>query len=77
VRALLGHKGIETTQLYAQIRPAALKEAVSFYEAKAFDNINEIEMVAPTGFGSRTCSLHCCAFHLFVRSAHAARRRYS
>jgi hypothetical protein len=49
VRALLGHKGIETTQLYAQIRPAALKEAVSFYEAKAFDNINETEMVAPNG----------------------------
>jgi integrase/recombinase XerC len=37
VRGLLGHARIETTQLYAQIRPAALKQAVGFYEAKAFD----------------------------------------
>jgi integrase/recombinase XerC len=37
VRALLGHKSIETTQLYAQIRPARLKHAVQFYEAKALD----------------------------------------
>ena len=37
VRGLLGHARIETTQLYAQIRPAALKQAVEFYEAKALD----------------------------------------
>jgi integrase/recombinase XerC len=37
VRGLLGHTRIETTQLYAQIRPAALKHAVEFYEAKALD----------------------------------------
>jgi site-specific recombinase XerD len=37
VRGLLGHTRIETTQLYAQIRPAALKQAVEFYEAKALD----------------------------------------
>jgi hypothetical protein len=37
VRALLGHTRIETTQLYAQIRPAALKQAADFYEAKALD----------------------------------------
>lgn len=37
VRGLLGHKSIETTQIYAQIRPAALKHAVEFYEAKARD----------------------------------------
>ena len=37
VRGLLGHTRIETTQLYAQIRPAALKQAVQFYEAKALD----------------------------------------
>jgi site-specific recombinase XerD len=37
VRGLLGHKSIETTQLYAQIRPTALKHAVNFYEAKALD----------------------------------------
>jgi hypothetical protein len=36
-RGLLGHARIETTQLYAQIRPAALKQAVEFYEAKALD----------------------------------------
>ncbi len=35
VRGLLGHKNIETTQLYAQIRPTALKHAVEFCEAKA------------------------------------------
>jgi len=38
VRALLGHKRLETTQLYAQIRPAELKQAVEFYEAKALDS---------------------------------------
>jgi site-specific recombinase XerD len=37
VRGLLGHARIETTQPYAQIRPAALKQAVEFYEAKALD----------------------------------------
>jgi len=37
VRGLLGHTRIETTQLDAQIRPAALKQAVEFYEAKALD----------------------------------------
>ncbi len=37
VRGLLGHTRIETTQLDAQIRPAALKHAVEFYESKALD----------------------------------------
>ena len=37
VRALLGHARLETTQLYAQIRPATLKQAMEFYEAKALD----------------------------------------
>jgi site-specific recombinase XerD len=37
VRSLLGHTRIEPTQLYAQIRPGALKQAVDFYEAKALD----------------------------------------
>lgn len=31
------HTRIETTQLYAQIRPAVLKQAMDFYEAKALD----------------------------------------
>jgi site-specific recombinase XerD len=35
VRALLGHTRIDTTQIYATIRPAQLKRAVSFYEEKA------------------------------------------
>ena len=35
VRALLGHKRIETTQVYAQIQAAQLKQSVSFYEARA------------------------------------------
>jgi site-specific recombinase XerD len=37
IRGLLGHTRIETTQLYAQIPPAALMEAVEFYEPKALD----------------------------------------
>jgi integrase/recombinase XerC len=37
VRALLGHTRLETTQLYAQIQPAQLKQAVNFYEAKALE----------------------------------------
>ena len=32
VRALLGHTRIDTTQIYATIRPHQLKRAVSFYE---------------------------------------------
>jgi hypothetical protein len=32
---LLGHKRIDTTQIYATIRPAQLKRAVAFYEDKA------------------------------------------
>ena len=37
VRAMLGHVRLETTQIYAQIRPAQLKRAVEFYEEKALD----------------------------------------
>jgi site-specific recombinase XerD len=35
VRALLGHTRVDTTQIYATIRPAQLKRAVAFYEDKA------------------------------------------
>jgi len=35
VRALLGHQRIDTTQIYTMIRPAQLKQAVSFYEEPA------------------------------------------
>jgi len=35
VRAPPGHKRVDTTQIYATIRPARLKRAVSFYEEKA------------------------------------------
>ena len=41
VRGLLGHTRIETTQLYAQIRPAGLKQAVAFYETKALDALGQ------------------------------------
>jgi site-specific recombinase XerD len=34
VRALLGHARMDTTQIYASIRPAQLKRAVAFYEDK-------------------------------------------
>jgi site-specific recombinase XerD len=35
VRALLGHTRVDTTQIYATIRPVQLKPAVAFYEDKA------------------------------------------
>lgn len=35
VRALLGHARIDTTRVYTMIRPAQLKQAVSFYEELA------------------------------------------
>ena len=35
VRALLGHRRLDTTQIYASIRPAQFKRAVAFYEDKA------------------------------------------
>jgi integrase/recombinase XerD len=35
VRALLGHQRIDTTQIYASIRPAELKRSVGFYDEKA------------------------------------------
>jgi len=41
VRGLLGHTRLETTQLYAQIRPAELKQAVEFYEAQALDVLSD------------------------------------
>jgi integrase/recombinase XerC len=41
VRALLGHARIDTTQVYARIRPPALKRAVAFYEAKAIRMLAE------------------------------------
>jgi site-specific recombinase XerD len=41
VRALLGHTRVDTTQIYATIRPAQLKRAVSFYEEKAARMLSE------------------------------------
>ena len=35
VRAVLGHARIDTTQIYARIRPPQLKQTVGFYEARA------------------------------------------
>ncbi len=35
VRELFGHARIDTTQIYAGVRPPQLKRAVAFYEAKA------------------------------------------
>jgi integrase/recombinase XerC len=40
VRALLGHARIDTTQIYASIRPPQLKRAVSFYEEQARRMLN-------------------------------------
>lgn len=38
---LLGHVRIDTTQIYAMIRPSQLKEAVSFYEESAVRMLSE------------------------------------
>jgi site-specific recombinase XerD len=35
VRALLGHREITTTQIYARIRPAELKRSTAFYDERA------------------------------------------
>lgn len=37
VRAVLGHKRIETTQVYASIQPQQLKGTMNFYEARALE----------------------------------------
>ena len=41
VRELLGHLRIDTTQIYASIRPPQLKRAVAFYEEKAVRMLSE------------------------------------
>jgi hypothetical protein len=56
-RAMLGHTRIDTTQTYAQIRPAQLKRTVEFYEGKGLDLLSKPNLVAPTGFGSQASSL--------------------
>lgn len=43
VRALLDHSRIDTTQLYANIRPPQLKHAVAFYEKKALEMLNQLQ----------------------------------
>jgi len=40
VRAMPGHVRPETTRISAHIRPAQLKLAVDFYEAKALDALS-------------------------------------
>jgi site-specific recombinase XerD len=50
-RALLGRVRLETTQVYWRIQPKELKGVVSLYESSTMAlNINEINVVAPTGF---------------------------
>src|SRR5882724_9481240 len=41
VRAMLGHKRLETTQVYMRIRPRQLKQAVAFYDDQAQDMLRE------------------------------------
>jgi len=41
VRGLLGHGRIDTTQVYAQVRAARLKQAVGFYEEKALEALTK------------------------------------
>jgi len=41
VRALLGHRRIDTTRIYTSIRPTQLERAVAFYEEKAARMLTE------------------------------------
>ena len=41
VRAMLGYKRLETTQVYMRIRPRQLKQAVAFYDDQAQDMLSE------------------------------------
>ena len=41
VRAVLGHARIDTTQVYASIRPPQLKRTVAFYEEQAVRMLSE------------------------------------
>ena len=41
VRAMLGHKRLETTQVYMRIRPRQLKQAVAFYDDQAQHMLSE------------------------------------
>jgi len=38
---VLGHARIDTTQVYAQVRPARLKQSVGFYEGKALEALTK------------------------------------
>jgi integrase/recombinase XerC len=50
VRALLGHQRIDTTQIYTMIRPAQLKQAVSFYEEPARRMLENVGSVRKSMF---------------------------
>ena len=41
MRGLLGHGRIDTTQVYAQVRAARLKQPVGFYEEKALEALTK------------------------------------
>lgn len=38
---MLGHKRLETTQVYMRIRPRQLKQAAAFYDDQAQDMLSE------------------------------------
>jgi site-specific recombinase XerD len=38
---MLGHKRLETTQVYMRIRPRQLKQPVAFYDDQAQDMLSE------------------------------------
>jgi hypothetical protein len=54
VRAMLGHKRLETTQVYMRIRPRHLKQAVAFYDDQAQDMLSEKQRLP--GHGLRNFS---------------------
>jgi hypothetical protein len=59
-RAMLGHTRIDTTQTYAQIRPAPLERTVEFYERRGWipteqlDELDVEELAALHAHVSRT-----------------------
>jgi len=50
VRALLGHQRIDTMQIYTMIRPAQLKQAMSFYEEPARRMLENVRSVRKSMF---------------------------
>jgi integrase len=66
VRALLGHTRVDTTQIYATIRPVQLKRAVAFYEDEA-ERLLSVEAVHSAPKVSRTVAPGSRNIRMFLK----------